>query len=272
MDPPDIAGFGMGKPSTSYDFTVSDTLDFEDGSDGLDLTTLRARIPLFGKKIGDMRFSISSRYDFTSLDSDFLGSRDLHEVNLSFQLASIPEEVEPGLIGFIRVQPGIALESGADIGDAYETTAIGVIGYKFSESFATAVGFYANYAYDDFVIYPAVGVIWRPSPNTYMQITPPLVNIAWKVAPKWTVFVNAYPAGNKWRLDEDGEGPAEIDLSLFRTSAGIEYTVTDNLRISLRGGINFLGELEVRDRQHRVLEDDDLDIAPFGAATVTWVF
>lgn len=274
MVPPDIAGFGVGKPSFSVDTIYSDDMDFEDGSDSLGLKNLRARIPLFGLPAGDFRFSVSARYDFTELDSQALGNRHLHDISLGLQLSRAPDDVEQGWLGFLRLQPSAGFESGADFGEAFEMTAIGVVGYKFSESFALAGGVYAKYAYEDFTIYPSFGFIWRPSDNTFVQITPPLVNLAWRVAPKWTLFVNTYPAGNKWRLDgDDGEGEVqEIDLSLFHASAGVQYAVTEQLRLSIRGGVNFLSSLEIRDSEHRVLDDDDLDSSPFAAATLTWVF
>ncbi|TLD68520.1 hypothetical protein FEM03_22200 [Phragmitibacter flavus] len=274
MIPPDIAGYGVGKPSLSFDYTLSDTMDFEDGSDGLDMQSFRARIPLFGTSSGDYRFSISSRYDFTRFETDAIGSRDLHEFNLSFQFAYIPDEMQPGWLGFIRLQPSLGMESGADISDALEGTIIGLIGYKFSPTFAAALGTYASYAYEDVSVYPAIGFIWRPSDSTYVQITPPLINLAWRFAPKWTVFVNTYPSGNKWQLDDDGSDSEArvLNLGMFRASAGVQYALSDNVRLSVRGGVNFLTDLEVRDEDQRVLSEDDLDSAPFGAATLTWVF
>jgi hypothetical protein len=272
MLPPDIAGYGVGKPSLSLDYTLSDTMDFEDGSDGVDMQNFRARIPLLGTSTGDLRFSISTRYDFTRLETNSLGKRDLHEFNLALQFSYVPDEMEPGWLGFVRVQPSLGFESGADVADALEATIIGVIGYKFSPTFAAALGTYANYAYEDMVVYPAIGFIWRPTNDTFVQITPPLINLAWRFAPKWTVFVNTYPAGNKWQLDDNGNEARVLDLGMFRASAGIQYAFNDNLRLSVRGGMNFLSDLEVRDENQRVLSEDDLDSAPFGAMTLTWLF
>lgn len=272
LDPPDIATMGTHSPGIIADYTFTDSLDFEDGSDALDLRAFRTRVPLLGFASGDTRFGISVRYEFSEFETDFLGSRNLHSISLGAQITHLPQV--SGWMGILRFQPAFGFEDHASLSEGFDGSVMGVAGYRFSRRFAAGLGVYANWAMEDFVFYPTAGIVWYPTNTTFVQITPPLVNLAWSPFSKWTFFINAYPSGKKWALDENHRQgqPQAVDFSLFRSSAGIRWELTDHLRLSVRGGFTFLGELEVRDSDQRVLDDDDLDSAPFGAVTLNWVF
>lgn len=267
----DPAAFGFGRPGYMLDTTWVGRQDFDGLAGGVEMFELRLIAPLAGWKLGDGRLGISLGYNYTRLDFSgplALGRQDLH--NLEAQLAyfwSPPDSKWWGL-GFIT--PGIATDFERVSSNAFQIAGLGLLGYKVSDSLSLAGGVFSSYAHEDGVVFPAVGFIWEPKPFI-VQVTPPFLVFGWRATDKFTFSLSAYPSGGSWDVRDAG-GVRTIDFSGWQGAASVIWRATDRVSVSVRGGVNFRGELELRDGSENVLLDRDLDPAPFGALNLRFQF
>jgi hypothetical protein len=96
------------------------------------------------------------------------------------------------------------------------------------------------------------------------------VVLGWRATDRFTFSLSAYPGGGSW----DVEDPAvnRVELSSWQTAASVMYQATNRISISLRAGLNLGGELELRDSNNRVIANETLESAPFGALNMRWQF
>jgi len=267
----DPAAFGFGRPGFMVDTTWVGRQDFDGLPGGVEMFELRLIAPLAGFKIGDGRLGISLGYNYTRLDFSgifALGRKDLH--NLEAQVAyfwSRPDSKWWGL-GFIT--PGVSSDFGDVSSNSFQIAGLGLLGYTVSDTLSLAGGVFSSYALDDGVILPAAGFIWEPKPFI-VQVTPPFVVFGWRATKDFTFSLSAYPSGGSWDVQDSGRVRA-IDLSGWQGAASAIWSITDRFSVSVRAGVNFGGELELRDGSQNVLADRDLGLAPFGALNVRFKF
>lgn len=267
----DPAAFGFGRPGYMLDTTWVGRQDFDGLAGGVEMFELRLIAPLAGLKLGSGRLGISLGYNYTRLDFTgplTLGRQDLH--NLEAQIAyfwSRPDSKWWGL-GFIT--PGLATDFECVSSNSFQIAGLGLLGYKVSESLSLAGGVFSSYSHEDGVVLPAIGFIWEPKPFI-LQVTPPFLVFGWRATEKLTFSLSAYPSGGSWDIRDTG-GVQTIDLSGWQGAASAIWRATDRFSVSVRGGVNFGGQLELRDGSQNVLLDRDLDPAPFGALNLRFQF
>jgi hypothetical protein len=103
-----------------------------------------------------------------------------------------------------------------------------------------------------------------------VQVTPPFVVLGWRATDRFTFSLSAYPSGGSW--DVEDPNVYRVVLTGWQTAASVIYQATERCSISLRAGLNVGGELELRDGSNRVLANETLESAPFGAVNVRWQF
>lgn len=268
----DPAARGFGRPAYTFDFTWQRELDLEDTAGGLKTWEARALAPLAAFGSEEFRVGLSLGYELRDLD---LGGplpldTDLHALEAQVAARWAPKNSRWWGLGFIT--PGIATDFEDVSGDSFSLTALAIAGYECSETLDFAGGVVMTYDLGDVKVYPALGFIWEPSPEFIVQATPPIVAIGWRPTDSWTLALVTYPAGGGWTVGSEGDAIREVDLSLWRAALSLEKKVSANLSVSVRGGVSFGGELELRDARQRVIQDTDLETAAFAAASVKWSF
>ncbi len=273
----DPALFGFGSPGFSSVFTGSAGMDFENSGGDVNYYDCRLLAPLFGKKVDEQTFiGASFAYGYSSLDVNGVSGVDdlfLSTVSLQMTAARFPKSDE-GWMGLGIISPGIASDFDEVSGDDFAFRAIGVVGYQFSPSFTfAAVGVY-NYSIGESTAFPGLGVIWRPTDSFTVQLTPPILAVGWNLDADWTFSLSAYPAGGSWDVDQKGTGGQveAVKLSLFRAGVGAERRFGENFRITAQLGMNFGGELELRDGTEDEVFSEDIDPSPFGLLGVKYAF
>lgn len=267
---PNMRSFGA--PTISAEANWSDTLDFEDGTGGLDLSGLRLDAPFWKVRTGDSVVGLELRYDWTRfelLGVPALNEVDLHSIDLSVKWAHFPKE--SGWIGMLNVTGGVGSDFGDFNGDAWQFSALGFWGYQMNPKFSWAIAGYASYSLGDVMAYPSIGIVWSPSEEWRIQLTPPLAVVSWKPNNDWRVALTFLPNGGSWQI-ESRDGVEQIDLSLWTASLMIERRLMENLYVSVRGGIHLGGDLELRDGSERVEFASDLDAGAFAAVGLSWKF
>ncbi len=269
----DPAALGFGAPAFTADFTAQGTLDYQNGSGGIDLYEFRALAPLAKWESGSWLFGTGLNYSGTGADfggASGLGSTTLHQLEVQLFTAYEEKSSPWWALGFLS--PGIASDF-KDLGsDAFAATGLGLIGYHWNARLDLAAGVFAGYRLGEAIVLPAVGFIWRPTERCIVQATPPILAIGWQPNTDWTLGLVGYPAGGSWEIGGKNEAVRQIDLTLWRAALSLERRFGPHWRVSARGGMAFGGEVEFRDASERVLSSSDLDPSPFGALAVKWAF
>jgi len=270
----DPAALGFGFAGFIIDTTVQGQLDY-DGREGggVDLFEVRTIAPVGKVDLGNWLLAATLNYSWTQ--ADFGGLRGLGTANLQTIEANIVLGYRRAdspwwLLGFIS--PGISTDFNNVGGDAFSASALGLLGYRWNSRLDLAVGVFADYSLNEVIVMGSLGVIWRPSDRWIVQATPPIVAIGFKPTSDWTISAVTYPGGGKWEVGGRAQDVRQVDLSLWRAALSVEKKFGRHWRVSVRGGVAFGGELEIRDSQARVLVDRDLEPAPFGAVAVRWAF
>jgi hypothetical protein len=266
----DPAAFGFGQPGFVADVTFVDMQDFENQPGGLDFMELRTIAPLAAKKWGD--FLIAGSLGYTLTDVDFQGfgglqDETLHTLEAQITVSWRPENTPWSALAFVT--PGLGTDFRGISADDFEFSGLGLINYKVSDELSLAGGVFGRYAADDSMLVPALGFIWQREPFI-VQLTPPFAVIGWQATERLTLSLSAYPSGGAWDLDDSAVN--RVNINGWQTAASVIYQLTDHLTLSLRGGFNIAGEVELLDADDRVIEDEDLETAPFGAVNLRYSF
>jgi hypothetical protein len=266
----DPAAFGFGRPGYMMDATFMDQQDFSNRPGGLDFFELRTIIPVWTTKTDSTRVALSMGYNLTELDLGGLaglGSETLHTLEAQLSMFWRPAASRWWGLGFVT--PGLGTDFQGLSWDDFEVSGLGLLGYRFSDSFSVAGGTFAQYGAEEGRILPALGFIWQPEPFI-LQVTPPFVVLGWQATDRLTLSLSAYPSGGSWDIEDPNVN--RVDLSGWQTAASIIYKLTDKLTLSLRGGMNLGAELELRDTNNRTVANETLEAAPFGAMNLRWTF
>ena len=269
----DPAALGFGPPAFTLDMTYQATLDYDRGSGGLEMSETRAVLPLGKWERGDLLIGVGVDYGWHHADfggREGLGTKDLHSLKARLALSWQPKESKWWALGF--VSPGLATDFEAVGSDAFTISGLGLLGYRWSDRLDLAAGVFASYGLDETQVMGAVGFIWRPNDQWIVQATPPVVAIGWQPSTDWTLALVAYPGGSSWEVAETKKGVRQMELDLWRVAATVEKRLGEHWRVSVRGGVSFGGELELRDAGSRQISSTDLEPAPFGAVALKWAF
>ncbi len=266
----DPAAFGFGQPGFVFDASWIDTQNFKDQSGALDYAEWRMIAPLGAKKRGDILWAASLGYNLTEVNfAGIKGVRDdtLHTLELQITGLWRPAATRWSAMAFVTPGVGTDFESISD--DDFECTGLSLINYRLSDEWTFAGGAFGRYETDKSMLVPAFGFIWRREPFV-VQMTPPFAVMGWRATDKLTLSLSAYPGGGSWDLDQVDAN--RLEISGWQSAASLIYQVTDHWSVSLRGGVNFGGELQVLDHDSRAIVDQDLQSAAFSAVNVRCSF
>ncbi len=264
----DPAAFGFGRPVYMVDTTFIGSQDFDGG--GFETFELRTIVPLWKQRLDHgLRLGLSLGYNLTEYDFSGGGTdRELH--TLEAQLSAFWKRPNSPWWGLGFVTPGVGSDFEKLSGEDFQVAALSLIGYEFTDTFSVAGGVFASHAHDEGRVLPALGFIWQPGDWT-LQVTPPFLVLGRRLNDKLTVNLSAYPGGGSWDLDEDRRANTLI-VSGWQAAAGAIWQFNPRLSLAVRAGINFAGDLEIRDRNDRTRVDESLDPAPFAALNLRFNF
>lgn len=267
----DPAAFGFGRPGYMVDATFMGTQDYSDQPGGLDFFELRTIMPVWKTQLGeDTRLGISLGYNLTEVDFGGLaglGQETLHTLEAQASLFWRPKNSRWWGLGFVT--PGLGTDFEGLSWDDFEVSALGLLGWRFSDTFSVAGGAFAQYGAQESRVLPALGFIWQPEPFI-VQVTPPFVVLGWRATDRMTLSLSGYPSGGSWDVEDPRVN--RVDLSGWQAAASVIYRLTDHLTLSVRAGMNVGGELELQNAADREVANETLEAAPFGAVNLRWDF
>jgi hypothetical protein len=266
----DPAAFGFGRPGYMVDATFMDTMDFANRPGGIDFFELRTILPVWTKKVGDLRIGASLGYNLSEFDFNGfagLGSETLNTLETQIGLFWRPEQSRWWGLGFLT--PGLGTDFQGISWDDFEISSLGLLGYRLTDSFTLAGGMFAQYGADEGMIVPALGFIWKPDPFI-LQVTPPFIVLGWRATERVTLSLSAYPSGGSWDIEDPNVN--RVDLSGWQAAGALIYQATQRFSISVRAGMNLSAELELRDASNNTISNETLEPAPFGAVNFRFQF
>jgi Domain of unknown function (DUF6268) len=231
---------------------------------------LRTIAPVGFKKWGDFLLAGSLAYTLTEVEFHGwagLENETLHTLEAQIALSWRPQESRWSALSFVT--PGVSTDFREIPGDDFEVAGIGLINYRVSDTLSLASGVFGRYAANEGMIVPALGLIWQNEPFI-LQLTPPFVVLGWHTTDRLTLSLSAYPSGGACDIDDSNVN--RIQINGWQTAASVIYKLTDDLTVSLRGGVNIAGGLELQDANENVISDEDLEMAPFAAVNLRFSF
>jgi hypothetical protein len=210
-------------------------------------------------------------YDFTG-ETGFGALRpwdDIHSIRLS-----TPIRFSKGQNWSFFILPTLRVtgESGADFKDSLTGGGFAGFSYRFNErlTIGPGIGFITQIE-DDASIFPVLIINWKITDTLSLETgrglgatLGPGITLNWRMTEQWHFALGGRYEKLRFRLDEKATTPSGIgqDTS-FPLFGGITYNINPSARVSLIGGLETSGELQLEDHDGNVLDQQDYESVPF---------
>jgi hypothetical protein len=210
-------------------------------------------------------------YDFTG-ENGFGALRPWDDIH-SFRI-STPIRFTKGQNWSYFIVPTLRVtgESGADFNDSLTGGGFAGFAYRFNERLTIGPGIgIVSQIEDDASIFPVLIINWKITDTLSLETgrglgatLGPGVSLNWRMSEQWHITLGGRYEKLRFRLDDNAETPNGIgqDTS-FPVFGGVTYNINSSARISLIGGVETAGELQLEDHDGKVLEQQDYESAPF---------
>jgi hypothetical protein len=172
-------------------------------------------------------------------------------------------------------------ESGADLNDSLTGGGFAGFAYRLSERLTIGPGIgIISQIEDDASIFPVLIINWKITEALSLETgrglgatLGPGISLNWRMTEQWHFSLGGRYENLRFRLDEKAEIPNGIgqDTSI-PVFGGVTYNLNSSTRISLIGGFEMAGELQLEDHEGNVLEQQDYENAPFLGFSFYWSF
>jgi hypothetical protein len=210
-------------------------------------------------------------YDFTG-ENGFGALRPWDDIH-SFRL-SAPIRFTKGQNWSFFIVPTIRVtgESGADLNDSLTGGGFAGFAYKFNERLTIGPGIgIVTQIEDDASIFPVLIINWKITDTLSLETgrglgatLGPGISLNWQMTEQWNLTLGGRYEKLRFRLDDKAETPNGIgqDTS-FPVFGGVTYNINPSAKVSLIGGFETSGELQLEDHNGNVLEQQDYENAAF---------
>ncbi|MBW2485595.1 MAG: TonB-dependent receptor [Deltaproteobacteria bacterium] len=172
-------------------------------------------------------------------------------------------------------------EKDADVNDSMTGGAFVGFAYRINERFTIGPGIgVISQIKDDASIFPVLIINWKITDTLSLETgrglgatLGPGVSLNWKITEQWQLTLGGRYEKLRFRLDDKAQTPNGIgqDESL-PVYGGITYNFNPNARISMVGGIEASGELQLEDKHGNVIEQEEYESAPFFGLSFSYRF
>jgi hypothetical protein len=219
-------------------------------------------------------------YDFTG-ENGFAALQPWDDIQ-SFRL-STPIRFTKGQNWSFFIAPTLRVtgENGADINDSLTGGGFAGFAYKPNKRLTIGPGIgIISQIEDDASIFPVLIINWKVTDSLSLETgrglgatMGPGISLIWRLTEQWHVTLGGRYEKLRFRLDEKAETPSGIgqDKSIPVFGA-ITYNFNMSSRVSLTGGLEMAGELQLEDQEGNVLLKQDYENAPFLGFSFYWGF
>ena len=194
---------------------------------------------------------------------------DIHSLRLS-----TPIRLNKGQNWSFFMVPTIRVngESGADLNDSLTGGGFAGFAYRFNErlSLGPGIGIITQIE-DDASIFPVLIIKWKITDRLSLETGQglgatlgPGISLNWQISDQFLFTLGGRYEKLRFRLDDKAETPNGIGQDeSFPVFGGITYSVSPSTRLSLIGGIETAGTLQLEDQHGNILQERDYEHALF---------
>ena len=163
-------------------------------------------------------------------------------------------------------------ESGADLNDSLTGGGFAGFAYRLNERLTIGPGIgIISQIEDDTSIFPVLIINWKITNTLGLETgrgigatLGPGISLKWRMTEKWHFSLGGSYEKLRFRLDDKAETPNGIgqDTS-FPVFGGVTYNLNSSARVSIIGGLELAGELQLEDHDGNELEQQDYESAIF---------
>jgi hypothetical protein len=182
---------------------------------------------------------------------------------------------------FIAPTLRVTGESGVDLKDSFTGGVFTGFAYRINErlTLGPGVGFISQIE-DDASIFPVLIINWKITDTLSLETgrglgatLGPGISIKWQISEQWNLTLGGRYEKLRFRLDDRAETPNGIGQDeSFPIFSGITYNINSSARLSLIGGFETSGELQLEDQNSNVLNEQDYESAAFGGFSFYYRF
>ncbi|MHC4217114.1 MAG: hypothetical protein ACYSU7_01530 [Planctomycetota bacterium] len=194
---------------------------------------------------------------------------DIHSIRLGGMLRWAPDD---RWTVFAAPTIRVAAERGADFGDAVFGGGFAGFSYKINDRLSIGPGFGAlTQIEDDVTVFPVLLIDWKITDDLTLRTgrglgatQGPGIVLAWEFAEAWELSFGGRYESQRFRLSDSGPVPNGVgEESSLPIYGGITWEPNANLSLSVLGGVNFAGRLELDDSGGNRVSSDNYDPAGF---------
>ena len=217
--------------------------------------------PIFYHKSESWSFGTGFRYESTNLDfSDALTIDEdhLHSIDLPFFLSKEQSERIEWMILF---NPTLAGDYEQEDENSFNHLVLGGVRYKKSATFEWFFGAVHTTGFEDDLLFPVVGLHWKPSEKSDFFFAGPIVRYRYSFSDSIDLVFGGNLTGNRWNT-EAGYGERNFRLRSYRLSLAVQWNLAEKHAFFASVGAEFAREVEIRNADGTVLLKKDLESAP----------
>lgn len=235
--------------------------DFESGREA-DVTQFEfstsGRLPVGSIGMGIVGLS----YRTYQIDVDGIAAvpDSLNEVALTLGLQ---RRLAPDWSGFVQIRPGFYGDFETIDGDSFNVPLLAVAQYSARPGLIWSFGVTAN-AFSEIPVLPIAGVRWAFAPDWTFNLGFPRIDVTQKVNESFSWSVLLRIEGGNYRVTDSPPtpfpGPASlrntyVDFTEIRTGVGLNYALTDTIRLDLEAGVMTDRKFDYYDRDYQLNGD-----------------
>jgi hypothetical protein len=163
-------------------------------------------------------------------------------------------------------------ESGADLNDSLTGGGFAGFAYRLNKRLTIGPGIgIISQIEDDASIFPVLIINWKITDTLSLgtgqglgATLGPGISLNWRMTEQWHFSLGGRYEKLRFRLDDKAETPNGIgqDTS-FPVFGGVTYNLNSSARVSIIGGLELAGELQLEDHDGNELEQQDYESAIF---------
>jgi hypothetical protein len=211
------------------------------------------------------------RYDFNG-QNGFGAMRPWDDIH-SFRL-SVPIRLTNGQNWSYFIVPTVRItgEKGADLDDSFTGGGFAGFSYRLNDRLTIGPGIGVITQIEDSAsIFPVLIINWKITDTLSLETgrglgatLGPGISLNWRMTQQWHFTLGGRYEKLRFRLDKNAETPNGVgqdeSLPLFW---GVTYNFSNSKKLSILGGIETAGELQLEDHDGNALEQQDYESATF---------
>jgi hypothetical protein len=242
--------------------------DFQDLPGAVEMDKFSALGPLLPINYGDWHMVSLFYYTYTQFDTTAENSlTNTSQHALTVPIILVKEEGEKWIWGGM-VMPTWTNDFSEGGGDSIALAA--GAGYSFENDFKLIFGGYYSYRFGEHFAMPGIQFVWRPRPDIETYLLGSVGGVTYSVNEDWLIGLTGHYSSPIWKLESDQPDLDDntVRVTNFNIALRTEHRLYKNLWGSVSAGVALARELEVKDRNNKVVNDSSIDAAPFIQAVI----